>query len=236
MNNNLIAENIKKIRKEKGFTQKELALRSGITRESIGNYERGDRTPPADILTSIAKALDVTTHELMTGESLFDGNGRLKKTFLDAANLYSSVVFNSISNTTDSELEETVNRVITRLEYSDFNTSDIEEKFHTTIIELILLADKSKEIKYSFNDFNESELNEISNFVFNSYKLKVNEILERHKKEALLLNKGVQIAKSKLSQKDLSHIERLSLEEQSDFWNEANEIAKKIIKERSKEK
>jgi len=183
MSNNLIAENIKKFRKEKGFTQKELALRSGITRESIGNYERGDRTPPADILTSIAKALDVTTHELMTGESLFDGVGGFKKALLDAVNFYRFGAFDPISNKTDSEIKENLNNVITRFEDSDFNTSDIEEKIYTTIIELILLADKSKEIKYSFNDFNESELDEISNFVFNSYKLKVNEILERHKKE-----------------------------------------------------
>lgn len=63
----MIGENIKRYRLEKSLTQKELAEKSGITRESIGNYERGDRTPPADILNKIALALDVTTDDLITG-------------------------------------------------------------------------------------------------------------------------------------------------------------------------
>lgn len=59
MKDNIIGENIKKIRLIKGLTQKQLANYSGITRESIGNYERGDRIPPADILDKIAKAFKV---------------------------------------------------------------------------------------------------------------------------------------------------------------------------------
>lgn len=61
-----IGQNIKKFRiNKKGWTQKELAKESEITRESIGNYERGDRTPPADILNKIAKALDVSIDDLI---------------------------------------------------------------------------------------------------------------------------------------------------------------------------
>lgn len=64
-----LGESIKSYRKSNNLTQKELAQKSGITRESIGNYERGSRTPPADILEKIATALKVSMNELM-GKSI----------------------------------------------------------------------------------------------------------------------------------------------------------------------
>lgn len=64
-----IGQNIKKYRKKKGLTQKELALNSGITRESIGNYERGDRIPPSDILNKIAVALGVPVSKLLEDDT-----------------------------------------------------------------------------------------------------------------------------------------------------------------------
>jgi len=64
--------NLKKFRKNKGLTQKELAEKSGITRESIGNYERGDRIPPANILSKIAIALGVSINDLIDYESYID--------------------------------------------------------------------------------------------------------------------------------------------------------------------
>lgn len=61
----MIGDSIKKYRLSKNWTQKELALNSGITRESIGNYERGDRIPPSDILNKIAAALGVPVSKLL---------------------------------------------------------------------------------------------------------------------------------------------------------------------------
>ena len=52
-------------RNKLGLTQKELADKSGITRVSIGNYERGDRIPPADILNKIAISLEITINTLI---------------------------------------------------------------------------------------------------------------------------------------------------------------------------
>ncbi|MFL0198295.1 helix-turn-helix domain-containing protein [Clostridium sp. WILCCON 0269] len=60
-----LSDNLKYIRKSKKLTQKELAAKSGITRESIGNYERGDRIPPVDVLNKIAKALNVSVNNLI---------------------------------------------------------------------------------------------------------------------------------------------------------------------------
>lgn len=65
-----IGDKIKIVRENKNLTQKELAEKSGITRESIGNYERNDRIPPSDILKSIAVALDTTVSVLVDEENI----------------------------------------------------------------------------------------------------------------------------------------------------------------------
>lgn len=54
-----IGENIKKYRKEKKITQKQLSELCGIPVISIGRYERGERNPNIDILTKMATALQV---------------------------------------------------------------------------------------------------------------------------------------------------------------------------------
>lgn len=60
-----IGSNIKKFRLKQKLKQSELAEKAGISRVAIGNYERDERTPNAEILLKIAKALDVTLSELM---------------------------------------------------------------------------------------------------------------------------------------------------------------------------
>ncbi|GEA33601.1 helix-turn-helix domain-containing protein [Clostridium diolis] len=64
-----LSDKLKRIRKYRNLTQKELAEISEVTRESIGNYERGDRTPPADILKKIALALNVSVDALTSDDS-----------------------------------------------------------------------------------------------------------------------------------------------------------------------
>lgn len=61
----MIGNNIKKLRILNNLTQKQLAEKSNITRESVGNYERGDRIPPSDILNKIAIALNVSVNDLI---------------------------------------------------------------------------------------------------------------------------------------------------------------------------
>lgn len=64
-NNENIGEKIRKIRKLKGFSQKELATKTGIAQNSIGNYERGERSPTMAVLEKIATALAVDLSELV---------------------------------------------------------------------------------------------------------------------------------------------------------------------------
>lgn len=56
---------IKDLRKKKGMKQSELANKAGISRVAVGNYERNERTPNAEILLKLATALDVSILDLM---------------------------------------------------------------------------------------------------------------------------------------------------------------------------
>lgn len=60
-----IGERIKKIRLERNLTQEQFSTMAGITRIALGNYERGERSPTIEIFERIAKALHVTTDELL---------------------------------------------------------------------------------------------------------------------------------------------------------------------------
>lgn len=64
-----IGEKIKLIREKKGLTQKQLSELTGINRGTIGNYERGARTPNIEILKKIAHTLDVDINLLIDLEN-----------------------------------------------------------------------------------------------------------------------------------------------------------------------
>lgn len=54
-----LGENIKKYRKQKGLTQKDLASKVGVTASTITKYEKGDLEPSLDTIKKIANVLDV---------------------------------------------------------------------------------------------------------------------------------------------------------------------------------
>ena len=60
----LIGKNIKRIRKEKGLTQKKLSELSNINEVQIRQYELGKANPKIETIEKIAKALETTTDEL----------------------------------------------------------------------------------------------------------------------------------------------------------------------------
>lgn len=54
-----ISENIKKLRKDAGFTQQELSKKTGLSIASIQGYEQGKYKPKIEQLKKIATALNV---------------------------------------------------------------------------------------------------------------------------------------------------------------------------------
>ncbi len=64
-------ENLKRIREEKGLTQKELAKLSGVSERMIQRYENGFTNPRLEAGKRIAQALNVSVHDLMTDNEMF---------------------------------------------------------------------------------------------------------------------------------------------------------------------
>lgn len=59
-----LGENIRRLRKLKGFTQETFADHCGIHRNYISDMERGRRNPSVDILEKLAVALNVGVAKL----------------------------------------------------------------------------------------------------------------------------------------------------------------------------
>lgn len=57
--------NIKKYRKEKGFTQETLSEMVDISRDYLSNIERGKYTPSFKTIVALAEALEIEPHLLL---------------------------------------------------------------------------------------------------------------------------------------------------------------------------
>lgn len=55
----IVAQNLKRIRQEKGLSQEELADRADINRNYIGMIERSENAASVDMLEKLAEALEV---------------------------------------------------------------------------------------------------------------------------------------------------------------------------------
>lgn len=58
------SENLKQIRIKKGFSQKEIADRLGVSQPSYAQYENGKRNPKKETIKKMADALEVPIQEL----------------------------------------------------------------------------------------------------------------------------------------------------------------------------
>ena len=56
---------IRRVRKEKGMSQEQLALLAGVDRSHLGRIERADNEIAFLLLVKIARALDTTVEQLM---------------------------------------------------------------------------------------------------------------------------------------------------------------------------
>lgn len=64
-----LANSIKALRKQRGYTQQQLAEKAGISRNSIIKYENGDMSPSVQALQLIAMALGVSISALVPNYS-----------------------------------------------------------------------------------------------------------------------------------------------------------------------
>lgn len=61
-------ENLKIIRKAKGYTQEELAIKIHVVRQIISKWEKGLSVPDADMLSKLADVLEINVSELLGSE------------------------------------------------------------------------------------------------------------------------------------------------------------------------
>ena len=70
----MLAENLKVLRKQKGFSQEELAVRINVVRQTVSKWEKGLSVPDADALVKLAEVLGVSTSELLGEEVKNEGH------------------------------------------------------------------------------------------------------------------------------------------------------------------
>lgn len=61
----MFGENLKTLRKQKGFSQEELATRLHVVRQTISKWEKNLSIPDADTLIRLAETLEVSVSELL---------------------------------------------------------------------------------------------------------------------------------------------------------------------------
>ena len=61
----MFGNNLKVLRKEKGFSQEELATRLHVVRQTISKWEKGLSVPDADLLVRLSEILDTPVETLL---------------------------------------------------------------------------------------------------------------------------------------------------------------------------
>jgi putative transcriptional regulator len=67
----LLNENIKEIRKSKGLSQEELAIKLNVVRQTISKWEQGLSVPDSDMLISISEVFETPVSTLL-GETVME--------------------------------------------------------------------------------------------------------------------------------------------------------------------
>ena len=82
----MVGEKIRALRRARGWRQKDLAARSGVTTGMIGHIETGDKEGSLSTIQAIADALDVNPGLLLDGDLQTDHLSEIS-TILEGAKL-----------------------------------------------------------------------------------------------------------------------------------------------------
>ncbi|CAI3604969.1 putative DNA-binding protein [Clostridium neonatale] len=216
-----LASNIRNTRKTQGLTQKELGQRICKSEISIRKYESGNVNIPPSTLFDICDALNIGLKEILGN----DFNQYANDNFNEAYN-----ILNDRLNKEISKFDKTSNLLSKQKSILDYETNSIDENgikelIDSTIVNIMFLACENDKLGYNIDSFTESEIEEIATFVYNSYKLKINEILERHKEKNTQNND--QISEYTLA----AHDDNLDPETKKKNLEKAKEMFKEMDKE-----
>lgn len=145
-----VAENIKRIRIEKGFTQKKLGDLSGINEANIRKYENNRQNPKIETLQKIANALGINVTELLDSSQLqvqanFSGNiftssKNMNSEKQDISNIISMIENLGFEYITISEDD----KVIICHTHKDM---ELQEYFYVPLIEINKIIEKYENAK-----------------------------------------------------------------------------------------
>ncbi len=69
----MLSDNIRNLRKSKGYSQEELAIRLNVVRQTVSKWEKGLSVPDSDLLIKIAEVFEVSVSDLL-GSDCPSGN------------------------------------------------------------------------------------------------------------------------------------------------------------------
>lgn len=67
----MLSENIKSVRKSKGLSQQELAVKLNVVRQTVSKWEQGLSVPDSDLLIALSEALETPVSTLL-GETIVE--------------------------------------------------------------------------------------------------------------------------------------------------------------------
>lgn len=73
----MLSDNLKNLRKSKGLSQEELAIKLNVVRQTISKWEKGASLPDSEMLILIAEKLDTSVNVLL-GETITEDNSEIK--------------------------------------------------------------------------------------------------------------------------------------------------------------
>ncbi len=157
-----LGTHIYRLRKQKGFSQKELADKLHISFQAVSKWERGLSTPNFEMISSIANLFNTSANQflfqaetLMSLDELIDNlnrNGLNDKNYISLAALIQSDLFSDlfIRMITGDKLKTTLNIVMKNLvEYRNISLINASHKLYreyANLFDLNLLSFKEKNI------------------------------------------------------------------------------------------
>ena len=74
----MLSENLKNLRKAKGLSQNDLAIKLNVVRQTVSKWEKGLSVPDSEMLIHIANALDTSVNVLLNETVKPDDNSEIR--------------------------------------------------------------------------------------------------------------------------------------------------------------
>jgi len=71
----MFSKNLKSIRRAKGLSQEQLAVKLNVVRQTVSKWEKGLSVPDAELLIKLSAVLNVSVDDLLGTETTISANG-----------------------------------------------------------------------------------------------------------------------------------------------------------------